>query len=338
MFCHASKSRVGPSFFAAALLLAISISYPAPAGAAGVTMRAEVDRRELTTDENVTLSVTLDTDDQNLQVGNVALPKMPDFEVAASNRQDRMVIVNGAMAIQRTSVFSLIPTRDGKLTIPPIKNFYRDPATGKQVDLETPPIDLVVRKVEEKKPAAARRDDAVPVIDRQSPISFALIVLAATLAGLTLVGLGLARVLRRSEKPRSPVFDLKLETNHEAERLRRSVPREEAPELATAMSRERLALLAREDERRFAREIGRLVKELLERGSGKPFAGRTTAETLEQVGFLRLGGEARTLVEAILAYTDEVSYCADGGAPDRRDDVIEQLRRLSQLVDMENRR
>ena len=337
MFCHALKSRVDPILLS--LPLAICILYPAAAGAATVTLRAEVDRRELTMDENVALYVTFDFSEQNIQTGDVAFPSTRDFEVASQSSQQQVVIVNGALSVKRTLVFNLMPTRDGTLTIPPIRSFYVDPATGKRVELEAPPIDVKVNKVEEKKPLVARRDEVVPVIDTRSPASFALTVLLATLAAITLVGFGLTRFLRRhGDKPRSPVFDLKLETNAEAERLRQAAAPAAPPDLTAAISRERLALLARESEREFAREVGRLVKELLERGSGKPFAGRTTAEILEQIGFLRLGGEARTLVEELLAYTDEVSYCAGGGAPDRRDDTIEKLRRLSQLVDMENRR
>lgn len=366
MFRHAPKARLARAEFhctrgfpsprralpAAVALLAATL-FACAAHAAQVTMKAEPDRREMTVDETLTLYVTLTFSERNVTTGNVEFPKNDDFEPQHTSYQEQIMLVNGALSVRKTTVFHLIPLRDGNLSIPPLRNFYIDPATGARAELETPPIDVAVKKVAE---APARKDDAPvePAIPAGSPLSGTLGVILLTIAAIAAVSFAIARLLRRPDAPRSPVFDLSggetraeggTETAATAEAMRRSAaapppPRAErtARDRAGDTSRERLALLAREDERAFAREISRLVKETLEEATSRPYAGKTSEEILGEMEYLRLGGEARELLAALLEYTDEISYCGGGGAVERRDRAVDQLRRLGELLKSDDRR
>jgi len=84
---------------------------------ADTTVKAEVDRISLTTDQALTYKLTIDS-----SAKRIPQPKLPSFEgfVAISNAQTSQISISGGM--QKTSVvyvFVLAPTQAGKFKIGP---------------------------------------------------------------------------------------------------------------------------------------------------------------------------------------------------------------------------
>ncbi|MBI3550449.1 MAG: BatD family protein [Elusimicrobia bacterium] len=108
-----------------ALLLAPAL------GAQGVTIHAEVDRTQVSLDEEVVLSVSVSGDQAN--VPDPLLPSLPNFNVYPSGQTQSINIVNGKVSSSRVYNYVLKPRFPGKTTIDPIrvvsggKTFATDP-------------------------------------------------------------------------------------------------------------------------------------------------------------------------------------------------------------------
>jgi hypothetical protein len=97
-------------------LLLIGI-FALPAGAQS-PLTAEVDRNRLSTDEVLTLKVTIDTSAG--QASQPALPTLDGFELLGSSSGTQISIVNGDMSTHATYSYSLHPTQEGQLVINPV--------------------------------------------------------------------------------------------------------------------------------------------------------------------------------------------------------------------------
>ncbi|MCA9959718.1 MAG: protein BatD [Anaerolineales bacterium] len=75
-------------------------------------LTAEIDRSTLSTDDTLTLTVTIDG-------GNATptLPPLADFQIVGSSSATSISIINGAMSSQATYRYTLHPLRSGELTI-----------------------------------------------------------------------------------------------------------------------------------------------------------------------------------------------------------------------------
>lgn len=99
-----------------ALLLALAcIPTPAHAQSDGIT--AEVDRVALSTDEVLTLTVTVETDSMNPPPPDV--PPLDGFEILGSGGARQIEIVNGRVQSRAIYTYQLRPLQLGRLTIPP---------------------------------------------------------------------------------------------------------------------------------------------------------------------------------------------------------------------------
>ncbi len=97
----------------------------------GSPVTADVDRTTISTDETVTLNVTvLDTN-----ASRPSLPILDGFQVRGSSYVSQQTIVNGVTTAEATYSFVLQPTRAGELTIPAItieingRQYTTDPIT-----------------------------------------------------------------------------------------------------------------------------------------------------------------------------------------------------------------
>lgn len=80
------------------------------------SLGAAVDSNEITTDETVTLTLTLTTPDGNAPQLN--LPAMDGFNVVGSRTASQYNVMNGNASASMAYAFELQPTRTGDLTIP----------------------------------------------------------------------------------------------------------------------------------------------------------------------------------------------------------------------------
>lgn len=99
-----------------AILLSL-LSFPVYAQTPGV-VTAEVDRNALTTDEFVTLSVSINTG--NGPASEPALPSMDGFDIVGTSTSTQMSIINGAMSSEKVFHYTLRPRIAGELIIGPI--------------------------------------------------------------------------------------------------------------------------------------------------------------------------------------------------------------------------
>jgi len=88
-----------------------------PAGAQS-PVTAEVDRSRLSTDEVLTLKVTIDSSAG--QPSQPALPPLDGFELLGSSSGTQISLINGDLSMQATYSYSLHPTQAGQLVINPI--------------------------------------------------------------------------------------------------------------------------------------------------------------------------------------------------------------------------
>ncbi len=98
------------------ILLLLSVA-PGYAQGNGV-ITASVDRTRLSTDETLTLTVTLNTNGSNPP--NPTLPSLEGFTIVGSGTSSQISIVNGAMSTQLIYSYRLQPYATGDLVIDPI--------------------------------------------------------------------------------------------------------------------------------------------------------------------------------------------------------------------------
>lgn len=81
-------------------------------------LQVTVDRTELSTDDRLTLSVTV----RGTQTGlpQPALPTLPDFNIEGQSNSSQMTLINGDLTVNLTSYYVLRPIQTGTLTIPSI--------------------------------------------------------------------------------------------------------------------------------------------------------------------------------------------------------------------------
>lgn len=81
-------------------------------------IRAEVDRTTLSTDEEVLLRVTVQSD--NLNIPSPSLTGLRDFRVVGSSESKEFSMINGQITSQGVFIYRLSPLQTGELTIPAI--------------------------------------------------------------------------------------------------------------------------------------------------------------------------------------------------------------------------
>lgn len=84
--------------------------------ASDVAVTARVDRKVISQEESLEYSVEISGDASSLP--NVALPKLPDFEVFSTGTSQSFTWVNGKSLNTKRYVFRMTPKRAGKLEIP----------------------------------------------------------------------------------------------------------------------------------------------------------------------------------------------------------------------------
>jgi hypothetical protein len=83
---------------------------------ADASLTAEVDRTELSTDDTLLLTLTLQTPDGSSP--HLTLPAIDGFHVAGSSMSSQLSSINGAMSSSTTYVFRMQPAGEGTFTIP----------------------------------------------------------------------------------------------------------------------------------------------------------------------------------------------------------------------------
>jgi hypothetical protein len=124
--------------------LALLLIVAAPVLAQGnVTVTAEVDRTGVSTDDLLTLTLTVAGDFQ--QLGEPQLPLLTGFNLAGSSRSSQFSMVNGVVTARTVFTYRLQPTAPGSLTIEPItvqvngSAFQTEPITVEVVQGTAPP-------------------------------------------------------------------------------------------------------------------------------------------------------------------------------------------------------
>lgn len=104
------------------------------AGAADAAVTAMADRAEI--ESNESFNLTISSDDITLIGPDISVVEK-DFDILGRNELSRTIDINGRISKTRSWIFSLMPKRQGELTLPPI-------AVGSEV---TEPIKITVAKV-----------------------------------------------------------------------------------------------------------------------------------------------------------------------------------------------
>ncbi len=101
----------------ALILLVLSSITPSYAQGQG-TITANVDRTNLSTDETLTLTITLNAAVSNLP--SPTLPSLNGFNIVGSGSSSQISIINGAMSAQMVYSYRLQPYQAGNLVIEPV--------------------------------------------------------------------------------------------------------------------------------------------------------------------------------------------------------------------------
>lgn len=116
-----------------------------------VTFRAVVDRDKVTLNDQIELTLTV-TGSQD--AGEPELPELDGFEIISSGSSSQFSFINGKMSASKSFTYILMPTKEGRLTIPPATV----ESGGKT--LKTDPIEIEVIKGGQappvKKPASSQ--------------------------------------------------------------------------------------------------------------------------------------------------------------------------------------
>ena len=99
------------------LLAAILLAGPTTAHAqSGASLTAAVDRNRLTTDETLTLTLSLATSD--ISMPQLTLPALDGFQVVGSSQSMQTSLTNGGISINVIYTYQLQPLQAGEFTIP----------------------------------------------------------------------------------------------------------------------------------------------------------------------------------------------------------------------------
>ena len=109
-----TKQLLTPITLILLLLLSVSVSYAQSQNPLTVT----VDRASLSTDEFLTLTVTLDAAVSNPP--NPTVPALEGFNIVGSSSSSQISIINGAMTSQQSYSYRLQPYQAGALVIEPV--------------------------------------------------------------------------------------------------------------------------------------------------------------------------------------------------------------------------
>ena len=117
------------------------------AGAVGnYNFKSEIDKTELSTNEGVTLTLTVSG------AGNVELLQMPepvfppDFEVYDPKISTSTDVTSQGLTGTKKAEYLVIPRRAGSFAIPPVEFAYFDLSTGSYQTLQSEPYELSVKK------------------------------------------------------------------------------------------------------------------------------------------------------------------------------------------------
>ena len=123
------------------ILIALTVTglsvTPAFAQSAGDTLTASVDRTELTTDDTLVLTLTLDTS-SGAALNSLGLPDLSGFQVVGSSVSSELSMINGAISSRLVYVYQLRPTQAGTFTIPALGLDWQGQT------LSTKPIEITV--------------------------------------------------------------------------------------------------------------------------------------------------------------------------------------------------
>jgi hypothetical protein len=89
-----------------------------PDAQTGISVTAEVDKANISTNESLVLTLTVAGNFQ--QLGEPQLPALTGFEVVSSSRSSQFSMVNGAVTSQSVFTYRLVPTTAGTLVIEPL--------------------------------------------------------------------------------------------------------------------------------------------------------------------------------------------------------------------------
>lgn len=107
------KSKILLIFMA----IIIAVLYTTPKiYAQDITFRATVDKDKITLNDEVDLTLTV-TGSQD--TGTPQLPVLDGFEVVSSGSSSQFSFINGKMSASKSFSYRLVPTKEGKFTIPP---------------------------------------------------------------------------------------------------------------------------------------------------------------------------------------------------------------------------
>lgn len=149
-----SKRLLLPITLIMFLLLSVVVSHAQSQN----PLTATVDRTSLSTDETLTLTVTLDATVSNPP--KPALPALEGFNIMGSSSSSQISIINGAITSQQSYSYRLQPYQAGELVIEPVtvtlegQTFSTEPITV-QVSQGTGPPQAASPRVVEGEPAPA---------------------------------------------------------------------------------------------------------------------------------------------------------------------------------------
>lgn len=256
-----------------------------------VTVRAGVDRDDVTVGDRITLTVVVEHDDGLAPAAPDLTSAFGPFEVLATEPPRERSLGGGRT--ETVLVFTVAAFRTGDLEVPPLAIPYRD-AAGNPATATAPAIAITVASVIPAGQSPTDVRDLKPQLAVPGGAPAYLTPALGALAAAAAVGLVLllARVLRRRRRP-SP-----------------AVP-PPSPEDEARAELERIAALGlpgREAHKQRYRLLGSCVRRYLTRRYDFPAFALTTAELEEQMVGQGVDRWQARLVSGLLQECDDVRY------------------------------
>jgi len=136
---------------------------------ADASLKAEVDRTELSTDDTLLLTLTLQTPDGSSP--HLTLPAIDGFRVAGSSMSSQLSSVNGAMSSSTTYTYRLQPTSAGTFRIPKLTlDWNGQPLSTDGIDITVTPGSGTVPQA--APPASSNASPADSKVSRVGNIDF----------------------------------------------------------------------------------------------------------------------------------------------------------------------